>query len=88
MKTVSVTEFRSNIKKYLEVAESEKLVIHRNKGRSFVITPLDTEEDEFLLSNEQKKAISEAKANVSEGKIHSHEEAMKILKSRHPKYYK
>ena len=42
MKTVSVTEFRGNIKKYLDIAEAEKLVIHRSKGRSFVVVPLKT----------------------------------------------
>lgn len=44
MQTVSVTEFRGNIKKYLELAENEKLVIHRNNGVSFILTPLKGED--------------------------------------------
>lgn len=35
MQTVNSTEFRSNLKKYLELAEKEKLVIHRNNGVFF-----------------------------------------------------
>lgn len=88
MKTVSVTEFRNNIKRYLDIAQEEKLVIHRSKGRSFIIMPLENENDETLLSDEQKNAINQALESVANGKVHSHEEAMKILKSRHPKYYK
>jgi PHD/YefM family antitoxin component YafN of YafNO toxin-antitoxin module len=41
MKTASVTEFRSNIKKYLDIAQTEELVIHQSKSQSFVLVPLD-----------------------------------------------
>ncbi len=84
MKTVSVTEFRGNIKKYLDIAESEKLVIHRSKGRSFVIIPLDAENDESLLSNAQKVAIDEALDDVSNGRVQSHEDVMDETKKRFP----
>ena len=53
MKTVSVTEFRSNIKRYLDIAQEEKLVIHRSKGSSFVIVPLEDEKDDLILNDAQ-----------------------------------
>lgn len=40
MEAVSVTEFRNNIKKYLDIAKEEELVIYRSKNESFVVTPL------------------------------------------------
>ena len=88
MKTVSVTEFRSNIKRYLDIAQEEKLVIHRSKGSSFVIVPLEDEKDDLILNDAQKKAIDEALEDVANGRVHSHEQAMNILKTRHPKYFK
>ena len=56
MKTVSVTEFRSNIKRYLDIAQEEKLVIHRSKGSSFVIVPLEDDKDDLILNDAQKKS--------------------------------
>ena len=88
MKTVSVTEFRGNIKKYLDIAEAEKLVIHRSKGRSFVVVPLENEEEESLLSDAQKKAIDKALDDAANGRVHSHEQAMEQIKSKFPKYFK
>jgi PHD/YefM family antitoxin component YafN of YafNO toxin-antitoxin module len=84
MKTVSVTEFRGNIKKYLDIAETEKLVIHRSKGRSFVVIPLEDEDDECLLSNKQKVAIDQALEDVANNKVHSHEDVMEETKKRFP----
>lgn len=88
MKTVSVTEFRSNIKRYLDIAQEEKLVIHRSKGSSFVIVPLEDEEESSILSDAQKKAIDEALEDVANGRVHSHAQVMDLLKTRHPKYFK
>jgi PHD/YefM family antitoxin component YafN of YafNO toxin-antitoxin module len=84
MKTVSVTEFRENIKKYLDIAESEKLVIYRSKGRSFVVVPLEDEDDECLLSDKQKIAIDEALEDVANNKVHSHQDVMEETKRRFP----
>jgi|TARA_B110000967_G_C18576423_1_gene407490 PHD/YefM family antitoxin component YafN of YafNO toxin-antitoxin module len=88
MKTVSVTEFRGNIKKYLEIAETEKLVIHRNKGRSFIVTPLENEDEGTILSHEQKKAIDEALNDVANQKVHSHQHVMDETKKRFPDVFK
>ena len=46
MRTISVSEFRSNIKRYLDIAKEEKLIIHRGKGGSFVVIPVEEMEDE------------------------------------------
>lgn len=88
MKTVSVTEFRSNIKRYLDIAQEEKLVIHRSKGSSFVVIPLDQENEETLLSDAQQKAIDTALVDVANGNVFSHKDALEKLKSKHPKYFK
>jgi PHD/YefM family antitoxin component YafN of YafNO toxin-antitoxin module len=84
MKTVSVTEFRGNIKKYLDIAESEKLIIHRSKGKSFVVIPLNEEDDKSLLSNSQKAAIDEALEDVANGRVHSHQDVMEETRKRFP----
>ncbi len=88
MKTVSVTEFRNNIKQYLEIAQEERLIIHRSKGRSFVVMPLDIEDEETLLTDAQKKAIDKGLEDVRNGRVHTHEKAIEILNGRHPKYFK
>lgn len=46
MKTISVSEFRGNIKKYLDIAQEEKLLIHRGKGKTYAIVPIEEMEDE------------------------------------------
>jgi enoyl-CoA hydratase/carnithine racemase len=89
MKTISVTEFRSNIKRYLDIAQNEKVIIHRGKGRSFAVVPMnDPKEESNLLTDAQNKAINEALEDIANGRVHTHEQAMNILKNRHPKYFK
>lgn len=88
MKTVSVTEFRSNIKRYLDIAQEEKLVIHRSKGSSFVLVPLDQENENTLLSDAQQKVIDAALVDVANGNVYAHKDALEKLKSKHPKYFK
>lgn len=55
MKTVGVSELRNNIKKYLDLAEKEVVIIHRGKGCSFAIVPTEPNEEspynrEFVAS--------------------------------------
>lgn len=82
MKTVSVTEFRSNIKRYLDIAQEERVVIHRSKGSSFVLVPLDQEREEDVLTLAQKMAIDEALESVANGKIFSHKEAVEKINAK------
>lgn len=52
MKTVSTTEFRKNQKKYLELAETERVIVHGSRNRAYAIVPVDQiDETTFLLSN-------------------------------------
>ncbi|TRX01664.1 type II toxin-antitoxin system Phd/YefM family antitoxin [Flavobacterium gawalongense] len=88
MQTVSVTEFRGNIKKYLELAENEKLVIHRNKGVSFVLTPLKDEDEDCLLSDAQKRAIDKGLEAVAQGRVMSNAEARKKINEKYPNFFK
>lgn len=85
MEAVSVTEFRNNIKKYLDIAKEEDLVIYRSKNESFVVTPLKKVNKEVsLLSDAQKKAIDEAINDVANGRVNSHEYVMEETKKRFP----
>ncbi|WP_341963871.1 type II toxin-antitoxin system Phd/YefM family antitoxin, partial [Flavobacterium psychrophilum] len=46
MITISVSEFRGNIKKYLDIAQEEKILIHRGKGKTYAIVPIAEINDE------------------------------------------
>lgn len=85
MEAVSVTEFRNNIKKYLDIAKEEELVIYRSKSESFVITPLKKrDKEDSLLSTAQKKAIDEALEDLANGSVHSNESVREETKKRFP----
>jgi PHD/YefM family antitoxin component YafN of YafNO toxin-antitoxin module len=89
MIAINVTEFRGNVKKYLAAAENEKVIVHNAKGKAYAIVPIEEmEESPFSLSPEQKKAIDQALDDVANGRVHTHKDAMEIIKSRHPKYFK
>ena len=56
MKTISTSEFRRRQKAYLKKAETEHVIIHRNKGKSFLLVPIDeVDETAYLLSTEANK---------------------------------
>ena len=86
MKTVSVTEFRSNIKRYLDIAQEERVVIHRSKGNSFVLVPLDQEKEEDVLTVAQKNAIDEALESVANGNVFSQKEALDRINAKRPDF--
>jgi PHD/YefM family antitoxin component YafN of YafNO toxin-antitoxin module len=88
MKTVSVTEFRSNIKRYLDIAQEERVVIHRSKGKSFILVPLDQEKEDDVLTVAQKIAIDEALESVANGKIFTHNAAMDKINAKRPNFLK
>ena len=66
MKTISVSEFRGNIKKYLDIAQEEKLIIHRGKGRSFAVVPIEEIEDS-PYDPEFVKKILQAREDSKQG---------------------
>jgi len=45
MKTITVSEFRKNIKKYADLAKTEKVIVNRGEGKAFAIVPLEKVED-------------------------------------------
>lgn len=54
MIVISSSEFRSNIKKYLDLAEKDKIVIQRGRTETFVLT-----KETYLKPDEDlKRAIS------------------------------
>ena len=85
MKTISVTEFRSNIKRYLDLAQEERIIIHRGKGRTFAVVPMENIlEEGNLLSEAQNKAINEALEDIANGRVYSHEDVMLERRKRYP----
>ena len=67
MKTISVSEFRSNIKKYAELADTEKVIVNRGNGKAFVIVPLEvTQDDDY--SAEFLEKIERSLKQYEEGK--------------------
>lgn len=65
MKSISRTEFRDNLKKYFDLAESECIVIHKGVKKAYMLMPLSVmDETEFLKSSSSniahlKKGIKE-----------------------------
>ena len=45
MKTISVSEFRKNIRKYAVIAKKEKVIVNRGKGEAFAVVPLEDFEE-------------------------------------------
>lgn len=68
MKTISVSEFRGNIKKYLDIAQEEKLLIHRGKGRTYAIVPIEEIEEE-PYNPEFVAKIMRSKKDFEEGRV-------------------
>lgn len=54
MRVISSSELRNNMKKYLDLAVSEKIVIQRGKHETFVLT----REDYLEPDEELKRAVS------------------------------
>jgi prevent-host-death family protein len=89
MEAVSVTEFRNNIKRYLDIAREEELVIYRSKSESFVVTPLKKiDKDASLLSASQKEAIDKGLESIAKGRVISNTEARKRINAKHPNFFK
>ena len=45
MKTIAVSEFRKNIKKYADLASKEQIIVNRGEGKAFAIVPINELED-------------------------------------------
>ena len=73
LQVTNVSEFRKNLKKYIDgVAESNNKVIVNSNGKSVVLISLDEynemDETDYLLSSEEnKKMMYEAKEQIESG---------------------
>lgn len=66
MKAITVSEFRKNIKKYAEIAQVEKVIVHRGDGNPFAIVPLPSIEDKGY-SQDFVNRILKAQKEVEKG---------------------
>ena len=67
MITVGVTEFRTNIKKYLDIANQEKVIIHKGNGMSYIVIPV-TEVADSPYNPEFVKEILRGREDYKLGK--------------------
>lgn len=71
MKIISSREFRENQKNYFELAEKERIVIHRgSKRRPFLLVPItESMESEIYFSDSKiLESIEKGKIDVLNGK--------------------
>jgi hypothetical protein len=74
MRIISAREFRGKQKDYLDLAEKERVIIHRGKNRkSVLLTPIDesTETDVFFSDPQVLNAIKEGIEDVKAGRVTS-----------------
>ena len=68
MKTITVSEFRKNIKKYADMANTEKVIVNRGEGKAFAIVPLENIKDEGYDPAFVKR-ILDAEESAKEGNV-------------------
>ena len=80
MKVASVSDFRKNIKRYIDDvdADQEALIVTRTDSVSVVVIPLDSfnslNETDYLLSNpKSKQRLLESLSELQAGKGQKHE---------------
>lgn len=66
MMLISPSEFRANLRKYFDLAHTERVIIRRSKGQSFALVP--THDDELTISDQLKKKIAKAREDFRVGK--------------------
>lgn len=62
MRTITISEFRRNIKKYVEIASFEKVIVTRGNERAFAIVPLEIIEDKGYNPKFVKRIIHASKS--------------------------
>ncbi|MBC7653596.1 MAG: hypothetical protein H7098_03870 [Oligoflexus sp.] len=68
MKTITVSEFRKNIKKYAEIAVDEKLIVNRGAGKAFLVIPIENIDDSGYNPQFVKKILL-AEASAKKGNV-------------------
>ena len=64
MKVISSTELRDNIKKYLDTARTETVVIQRGRTETFVLTKQNSLPEDFIQAISMDEAISRVEAGM------------------------
>lgn len=80
MKTITVSEFRKNIKKYAVLAEKEKVIINRGNGEAFTIVSLKSIEDNGY-SKEFVKSVLDGAESADKGNVTRIKDATNIWES-------
>lgn len=67
MRVISSAEFRNNMKKYLDLADKERIVVQRGKNETFVLTKEEYLEpdDDFYRAISIKEFAKGAKEHIS-----------------------
>ncbi len=63
MMVISPSEFRANLRKYFDLAHTERVIIRRSKGQSFALVP--THDDELAISEQLKKENRKSQKMIS-----------------------
>jgi PHD/YefM family antitoxin component YafN of YafNO toxin-antitoxin module len=70
MIVISPSELRGNLKKYLDMAESEVIIIQRGKSEMFELKKTERiSEDSFFNNKKNIEAIEEGIADINEGRF-------------------
>ncbi|MBU1371169.1 MAG: type II toxin-antitoxin system Phd/YefM family antitoxin [Bacteroidetes bacterium] len=68
MVIISPSELRGNLKKYLDLAEKERVIIQRGKSEMFELTKKDRiSEDDYFDNPENLKIIEEGITDIKKG---------------------
>ena len=68
MKTITVSEFRKNIKKYADIASQERVIVNRGEGKAFAVIPIEFLQDDGY-DPEFVKRILEAEKSAKKGNV-------------------
>jgi len=72
MRIITAREFREKQKDYLDLAESERVIIHRGKNKkSVLLTPIDesVETDVFFSDTSVLNAIKQGIEDIQAGRV-------------------
>ncbi len=68
MKIITTRTFRANLKTYLELAKTEKVIVHRNDTDSVLISPIN-EDVAFFSDDEILKDIKAGLDDIKQGRL-------------------
>lgn len=77
IKTVTTSKFRKNQKQILHLAEKERIITHRPKGKDFILVPLDMIENKAYDPKFVAKILRGEK-QIKEGEFIVHDSTKSI----------